>query len=54
MDVEYTVRWLKDRELIKEVPQRYARGIDRIDFDLVRSAFPPRLPDLRDGHLRGP
>lgn len=41
MDVETTVRWLKDRELIKEVPQRYARGIDRIDFELVRSAFHP-------------
>ena len=41
MDVETTVRWLKDRELIKEVPQRYARGIDRIDFDLVRSSFHP-------------
>ncbi len=41
MDVESTVRWLKDRELIKEVPQRYARGIDRIDFDMVRSAFHP-------------
>ncbi|MDE0116540.1 MAG: nuclear transport factor 2 family protein [bacterium] len=41
MDVESTVRWLKDRELIKEVPQRYARGIDRIDFDMVRSSFHP-------------
>ena len=41
MDVETTVQWLKDRELIKEVPQRYARGIDRIDFDMVRSAFHP-------------
>ncbi|WP_420639162.1 nuclear transport factor 2 family protein [Candidatus Poriferisocius sp.] len=41
MDIESTVRWLKDRELIKELPLRYARGIDRIDFDLVRSNFHP-------------
>ncbi len=41
MDIETTVRWLKDRELIKELPQRYARGIDLIDFDMVRSNFHP-------------
>ena len=41
MDIETTVRWLKDRELIKELPQRYAQGIDSIDFDLVRSNFHP-------------
>ncbi len=41
MSIESTVQWLKDRELIKDLPQRYARGIDRIDFDLVRSNFHP-------------
>ena len=41
MDVEGTVRWLRDRELIRDLPQRYARGVDRKDFALVRSCFHP-------------
>lgn len=37
--LERTVRWLKDVELIKSVPQRYALGIDTRDFDASRAMF---------------
>ena len=36
-----TVRWLRDVELIKQLPQRYAYGVDTLDFELVRSVFHP-------------
>ena len=59
-DFEATVRWLRDRELIKDLYRRYAFGVDSIDFDLVRSVF---HPDCRvigtaeegdlDGYLTG-
>ncbi|HEV8296475.1 MAG TPA: nuclear transport factor 2 family protein [Acidimicrobiales bacterium] len=39
MDVEATVRWLRDRELIKALPQRYAHGLDTRDFPKSRSVF---------------
>ena len=39
MDLERTVRWLRDRELIKQLPQRYAHGLDTRDFDESRSVF---------------
>lgn len=39
MDLERTVRWLRDRELIKDLPQRYAHGLDTRDFDEARSVF---------------
>jgi hypothetical protein len=39
MDLESTVRWLRDRELIKALPQRYAHGLDTRDFDEGRSVF---------------
>ena len=37
--IERTVRWLKDVEIIKSVPQRYAYGIDTRDFDAARAMF---------------
>lgn len=40
-DLASTVRWLRDVELIKALPQRYAYGIDTRDFELVRSVFHP-------------
>ena len=40
-DIAANVRWLRDRELIRELPQRYAYGIDTMDFDVVRSVFHP-------------
>ena len=40
-DHEATVRWLRDREVIKNLYRRYAYGVDSIDFDLVRSVFHP-------------
>jgi hypothetical protein len=39
MDVESTVRWLRDRELIKALPQRYAHGLDTRDFPKARAVF---------------
>jgi SnoaL-like domain len=40
-DLEANVRWLRDVELIKVLPQRYAYGIDEKDFQVVRSVFHP-------------
>lgn len=40
-DHEATVRWLRDREVIKNLYRRYAYGVDSIDFDLVRTVFHP-------------
>lgn len=39
---------LADREAIKECLYRYARGADRLDADMVRSAY---WPDVVDTHL---
>lgn len=42
VDVEQlakTVRWLKDVQLIKSVPQRYALGLDTRDFAASRAMF---------------
>jgi hypothetical protein len=40
-DRDATLQWLRDRELIKDLPVRYAFGVDMKDFDLVRSVFHP-------------
>jgi hypothetical protein len=40
-DLEGTVQWLRDRELIRNLYRRYAFGVDSIDFELVRSVFHP-------------
>jgi hypothetical protein len=39
---------LADREAIRECLYRYARGVDRLDADMVRSAY---WPDATDTHL---
>lgn len=39
---------LADREAIKECLYRYARGVDRLDADMVRSAY---WPDCVDNHM---
>lgn len=39
---------LADREAIRDVMMRYCRGIDRLDVDLIRSAY---WPDAHDDHL---
>jgi len=43
---------LLDRELIRDLVQRYARGVDRRDFDLVRSCYHPDAID-EHGPYRG-
>ncbi|MGA1649630.1 MAG: nuclear transport factor 2 family protein, partial [Ilumatobacteraceae bacterium] len=43
---------LVDRELIRDLVQRYARGVDRRDFDLVRSCYHPDAID-EHGPFRG-
>jgi SnoaL-like domain len=42
-----TADTLLDREMIKEAMARYCRGIDRLDADLIRSAY---HPDAFDDH----
>jgi hypothetical protein len=39
VDLEATVRWLRDRELIKALPQRYAHGLDTRNFVESRAQF---------------
>ena len=39
---------LADREAIRECLYRYSRGIDRLDPDMVRSAY---WPDCTDNHM---
>ena len=39
---------LADREAIKECLYRYSRGVDRLDADMVRSAY---WPDCVDNHM---
>ncbi|MEI8002166.1 MAG: nuclear transport factor 2 family protein [Actinomycetes bacterium] len=38
-DLARTVQWLRDRELISLLPQRYARGLDLRDFASSRALF---------------
>jgi len=40
-DIEANVRWLRDREQIKDLYHRYSYGVDTMNFDLVRSVFHP-------------
>lgn len=44
---EDTLRNLLDREQIRDALARYARGVDRADWDLVRSVY---HPDAHDHH----
>jgi len=55
-DPAATLRWLRDRELIKHLYRRYAYGVDSIDFELVRSVFHPDcvvVGTLEEGSLDG-
>ena len=38
-DETETLRWVRDRELIRDLPQRYAHGIDTDDWEKVASVF---------------
>jgi len=53
-DLEANVRWLRDREQLRALYQRYAYGVDTRDFDIVRSVFHPDCTvsgTLEDGAL---
>jgi hypothetical protein len=41
----FTTRQLSDREQIRDVALRYCRGVDRLDVDLMRSAYWPEAID---------
>jgi ketosteroid isomerase-like protein len=45
--LESQVRWLLDREQIRAVMMDYCRGVDRRDYDLIRSAY---FEDAFDDH----
>lgn len=48
--MEYdALRELADKQAIREVVLRYCRGIDRLDLDLVRSAYHPDGVDHHTG-----
>ena len=47
------VQELYDREQIRQLMYRYARGVDRGDFELLKSAFLPEGTD-KHGHFDGP
>jgi hypothetical protein len=53
-DIEANVQWLRDREQLKMLYQRYAYGVDTGNFDIVRSVFHPQCKvsgTLEDGDL---
>lgn len=41
VDIDANMRWLRDREQLKMLYQRYAYGVDTGDFEIVRSVFHP-------------
>lgn len=41
----YSLQELSDREAIRDVALRYCRGIDRLDVELVKSAYWPEAID---------
>jgi ketosteroid isomerase-like protein len=42
---------LLDKQAIREATMRYARGVDRLDAELVSSAYHPDARDDRGGHI---
>ena len=53
-EVEANMRWMRDREQLKMLYQRYAFGVDTGDFEIVRSVFHPDCKvsgTLEDGDL---
>ena len=51
---DVVARWLRDRECVKQLMQRYSYGVDTRDFAVVRSVFHPDCRvegTLEDGAL---
>lgn len=49
VDKDTAIAELLDKQAIYEVVMRYCRGIDRLDFDLVRDAYHPDAIDHHTG-----
>ena len=45
--MDYSLRQLSDLENIRNVAKRYCRGVDRLDGELMKSAY---WPDATDNH----
>lgn len=50
-DLRTSIGELIDREAIRDCLNRYARGLDRRDLDMLRSAFHPDATDHHGGHI---
>jgi hypothetical protein len=48
-----TLQFLLDQSAIRDVHVRYCRGIDRMDWDLVRSCYHPDATDDHGGYVGG-
>lgn len=51
IDSEQSLRHLLDREAIRDVYTRYARGLDRADVELVSSAYHPDATEDHHGEV---
>ena len=51
--MEEQLRRLLDEEAIKKVHLRYCRGVDRMDFDLIRSCYHPDAVDEHGDFVGG-
>jgi SnoaL-like domain len=51
--MEYSLQMLLDEMAIKNLHIRYCRGIDRMDWDLVRSCYHPDAIDDHGGYVGG-
>lgn len=52
MDAQAIIQDLHDEHRIRKVLSRYWRGVDRLDLDLIRSAFHEDAIDHHAGHDR--
>lgn len=43
--MSFTLQQLSDREALRDVALRYCRGVDRLDVDLMKSAYWPEAID---------
>ena len=51
--LEESLQRLLDEEAIKKVHQRYCRGVDRMDWELIRSCYHPDATDDHGDYVGG-